>query len=414
MTQKNQIVTFGCRLNIYESEVMREISTQAGLADAIIFNTCAVTAEAERQARQAIRKARRENPDKKIIVTGCAAQINPDLYGKMDEVDQVLGNHEKMQPNSFIPGNTQKVLVNDIMSVKETATHLVTSFDGKTRAFVEVQNGCDHRCTFCTIPYGRGNSRSVPIGVITDQVQKLVEQGYTEVILTGVDVTSYGSDLPGTPTLGQMMKRLLARVPDLKRLRLSSLDPVEVDDDLFYLIENEPRLMPHLHISLQAGDDMILKRMKRRHLRQDVIDFCEKVKKMRPDTAFGADVIAGFPTETDAMFENTRQLIADCGIAYMHVFPYSPRPGTPAARMPQVHKSVAKQRAGVLRDVGQENLNKLLKSMIGSTQNVLVEKDNLGRCENFAQVILPFNGQPNQIVQAKVIGIQNNKLITEV
>jgi threonylcarbamoyladenosine tRNA methylthiotransferase MtaB len=413
MTRKNQIVTFGCRLNIYESEVMREISDQSGLENAIIFNTCAVTAEAERQARQAIRKARRENPNKKIIVTGCAAQINPELYGKMDEVDQVLGNHEKMQAESFASSNTKKILVNDIMSVKETATHLVTSFDGKTRAFVEVQNGCDHRCTFCTIPYGRGNSRSVPIGVITEQVQKLVEEGFTEVILTGVDVTSYGSDLPGNPTLGQMMKRLLAQVPDLKRLRLSSLDPVEVDKDLFHLIENESRLMPHLHISLQAGDDMILKRMKRRHLRQDVIDFCEKVRQMRPDVAFGADVITGFPTETDGMFENTRQLIEECQIAYMHVFPYSPRPGTPAAKMPQVGKTIAKERAGVLRSVGQKNLKKVLTSMIGSTQKVLIEKDNLGRCENFAQVLLPFKGEPNQMAQAKVIGIENDKLIME-
>jgi len=413
MTQKNQIVTFGCRLNIYESEVMREVSDQSGLENAIIFNTCAVTSEAERQGRQAIRKARRENPDKKIIVTGCAAQINPDLYGKMPEVDQVLGNHEKMKADSFAATNTKKVLVNDIMSVKETATHLVTSFDGKTRAFVEVQNGCDHRCTFCTIPYGRGNSRSVPIGAITEQVQKLTEEGFTEVILTGVDVTSYGSDLPATPTLGQMMKRLLARVPELKRLRLSSLDPVEVDDDLFNLIENEPRLMPHLHISLQAGDDMILKRMKRRHLRQDVIDFCQKVRAMRPDVAFGADVITGFPTETDHMFENTRQLIEECEIAYMHVFPYSPRQGTPAAKMPQVDKQIAKKRAGVLREVGEINLDRLLKSMVGSTQNILVENNNVGRCENFAQVLLPFNGEPNQIVRGKIIGVQSNKLIME-
>lgn len=413
MNHKNQIVTFGCRLNIYESEVMREVSDQAGLEGAIIFNTCAVTSEAERQARQAIRKARRENPDKKIIVTGCAAQINPDLYGNMPEVDQVLGNHEKMKADSFSPTNTKKILVNDIMSVKETATHLVTSFDGRTRAFVEVQNGCDHRCTFCTIPYGRGNSRSVPMGLIAEQVQKLVKEGFTEVILTGVDVTSYGGDLPGTPTLGQMMKRLLAHVPNLKRLRLSSLDPVEVDTDLFNLIENEPRFMPHLHISLQAGDDMILKRMKRRHLRQDVIDFCQKVRKMRPDAAFGADVIAGFPTETDAMFENTRQLIAECEIAYMHVFPYSPRPGTPAARMPQVGKAIAKERAGILRDVGQVNLDKLLRSMIGSTQNILVENDDLGRCENFSHVILPFKGQLNQIVRGKIIGVQDNKLVME-
>ena len=388
---ENQIVTFGCRLNIYESEVIRTRSKEAGLENAIIFNTCSVTAEAERQARQAIRKARREHPDKTIIVTGCAVQINPERYASMPEVDRVLGNHEKMQTVSFSPENPQKVLVNDIMSVKETAVHLVQSFDDNTRAFIEVQNGCDHRCTFCTIPFGRGNSRSVPMGILFDQVRSLVDKGFTEVILTGVDVTSYGGDLPGNPTLGQMMRRLLAHVPDLKRLRLSSLDPVEVDPDLFHLIENEPRLMPHLHISLQAGADMILKRMKRRHLREDVIEFCKKVRFLRPDVVFGADIIAGFPTETEEMFAQTLDLVQMCNLTYLHVFPYSKRPGTPAARMPQVEGPIIKERAKRLRDLGQTQLTAFLNTQMGTIQNVLTEKNNKGRAENFAPIALQEN-----------------------
>ena len=411
---KNQIVTFGCRLNIYESEVMRGLSEDAGLENAIVFNTCAVTSEAERQARQAIRKARRENPDKTIIVTGCAAQINPDHYANMPEVDRVLGNHEKMKVASFSPDQEKRVLVNDIMSVKETATHLVKSFDGKTRAFVEVQNGCDHRCTFCTIPYGRGNSRSVPLGLLTEQVQELVQQGFSEVILTGVDVTSYGADLPGSPTLGQMMRRLLAQVPDLKRLRLSSLDPVEVDEDLFQLIAHEPRLMPHIHISLQAGHDMILKRMKRRHLRQDVLDFCEKVRALRPDVVFGADIIAGFPTETEEMFESSVDLLRQCRIPYLHVFPYSPRPGTPAARMPQVEKTSVKARAKVLRELGKEMLQDFLQSQVGTTQSVLIEKgegeESLGRTEHFAQVKIQEPLEAGVLVDVKITGVTGNYL----
>ncbi len=410
----NQIITFGCRLNIYESEVIRGLARDAGLENAIVFNTCSVTAEAERQARQAIRKARRDHPDKMIIVTGCAVQINPESYASMPEVDRVLGNHEKMQPQSFSPTVPEKMLVNDIMSVKETAVHLVQSFDDNTRAFIEVQNGCDHRCTFCTIPFGRGNSRSVAMGLLFDQVKALVQQGFHEVILTGVDVTSYGADLPGSPTLGQMMRRLLAHVPDLQRLRLSSLDPVEVDPDLFHLIGHEPRLMPHLHISLQAGADMILKRMKRRHLRQDVIDFCEKVRGMRPDMVFGADIIAGFPTETDAMFQETLELVQTCNLTYLHVFPYSKRPGTPAARMPQVLGPVIKERAKQLRDLGGKQLTLFLESQIGKTLKVLTEKNNKGRAENFAPLIFKEPVEPGRLFCVKITGTTQDALMGDI
>lgn len=309
-----RVVTFGCRLNAYESEVMRSNATAAGLGDAIVFNTCAVTAEAERQARQAIRKARRENPDARIIVTGCAAQVNPARYAGMAEVDQVLGNEEKLRPESFLTETTERVLVNDIMSVTETAGHLVNGLTDRARAFVQVQNGCDHRCTFCIIPYGRGNSRSVPMGEVVRQVRALAENGYKEVVLTGVDITSYGPDLPGKPSLGQMVRRLLALVPELPRLRISSIDCIEMDDDLFRLIAEEPRLMPHLHLSLQAGDDMILKRMKRRHMRAEAIALTDRLRDARPDIVFGADLIAGFPTETEEMFENTLDIVDACGL----------------------------------------------------------------------------------------------------
>jgi len=349
MEKDPQIVTFGCRLNIYESEVMRGHAAKAGLEDAIIFNTCAVTKEAERQARKAIRKARRDNPEARIIVTGCSAQVSPDMYAEMGEVDQIIGNDLKLQESAWGLDESQKVHVNDIMTVRETAGHLVEGFEGHSRAFLQVQNGCDHRCTFCIIPYGRGNSRSVPIGVIVDQARALVEQGYKEIVLTGVDVTSYGPDLPGSPTLGQMIRRLLALVPELPRVRLSSLDPVEIDDDLWRLIAEEPRLMPHLHLSLQAGDDMILKRMKRRHLRQDVLDVVKRARGYRPDMGFGADIIAGFPTETDEMFENTRRIIEECELPFLHIFPYSEREGTPAAKMPQVYPPLRKERAARLR-----------------------------------------------------------------
>lgn len=383
------VVTFGCRLNTYESEVMKSHAQKAGLTDTIIFNTCAVTSEAEAQARQAIRRARRENPDKRIVVTGCAAQARPDQFTQMPEVNAILGNEEKMHAAPYLSLDTERAQVNDIMSIKETAAHLVASFDGKARAFVQVQNGCDHRCTFCIIPYGRGNSRSVPIGEIVAQVRLLVEGGYNEIVFTGVDVSAYGADLPGTPTLGQMMRRVLALVPELKRLRLSSIDAVEVDDDLYQLIAHEPRLMPHLHVSLQAGDDMVLKRMKRRHLRDDIIEFCKKVRALRPDIVFGADIIAGFPTETDEMFDNTLRLVDEVDLTYLHIFPYSPRPGTPAARMPQVAKDVRKARAARLREAGSKRLASYLQKQVGRELEIIIEQDGMsGHSEGFASVKL--------------------------
>lgn len=405
-----EIITFGCRLNLYESEVMKNHAKAAGLENAIIFNTCAVTKEAERQARQSIRKARRNNPDKKIIVTGCAAQITPQIYADMPEVDQVLGNIEKMEPRSFLPENDAPILVNDIMSVKETASHLLAGFDEKTRAYVQVQNGCDHRCTFCTIPYGRGNSRSVPMGVLVDQVRTYVQNGFKEVVLTGVDITSYGQDLPGSPTLGQMMRRLLAQVPDLKRLRLSSVDPQEIDTDVLRLLATEPRFMPHLHISLQAGDDLILKRMKRRHLRHHLLDFCKAARMARPDVVFGADIIAGFPTETEERFLNTLNIIQDCGLTYVHAFPYSPRPGTPAARMPQVERGVIKERAKRLREEAQAAETAYLKSLVNTTQEILVENAHMGRTQHFAPVTFVADLKQGTLQMLKITGYENGKL----
>lgn len=405
-----KIVTFGCRLNIYESEVMRGHAVDAGLEDAIIFNTCAVTKEAERQARQAIRRARRENPDAKIIVTGCASQINPEHYSGMEEVDQVIGNDLKLKSEAW--GRDEALLVNDIMAVKETAGHLVNGFEDQSRAFLQVQNGCDHRCTFCIIPYGRGNSRSVPIGVIADQVRMLVEQGYQEIVFTGVDVTSYGPDLPGKPTLGQMIRRVLALVPELKRVRLSSLDPVEIDEDMWTLIAEEPRFMPHLHLSLQAGDDMILKRMKRRHLRQDVIDVCKRARDLRPDMVFGADIIAGFPTETDEMFENSLNIVEACDITYLHVFPYSEREGTPAARIPnQVAVPERKARARRLRELGEKQVQQLMQKTVGKTLSVLVEKGQVARAENFLSITVPDSVLVGTIINVKILGINGNKLL---
>ncbi|MEH6403288.1 MAG: tRNA (N(6)-L-threonylcarbamoyladenosine(37)-C(2))-methylthiotransferase MtaB [Sneathiella sp.] len=404
--QKNpkapELITFGCRLNTYESEVMRGHALAAGMTDAIIINTCAVTNEAERQARQAIRKARRANPDAKIIVTGCAAQTNPEQFQEMEEVDQILGNIEKLEASSFGLEDTERVQVNDIMSATETASHLIEGFDGRARAFLQIQNGCNHRCTFCIIPYGRGNSRSVPLGAIVDQAKSLTKNGYKEFALTGVDITAYGEDLPGTPTLGQMCRRLLAAVPEITRLRLSSLDPVEVDEDLWRLIEHEPRLMPHLHISLQAGDDMVLKRMKRRHLRDDVYKFVERARKVRPDVVFGADIIAGFPTETDEMAENSLRLAKECDITYMHVFPYSERPGTPAAKMPQVPGNIRKERAAQLRAVGDENLKRFLEEQIGKTAPVLVENEKTGRTDQYAPVSFDFIAEPGTIIEVKM------------
>ncbi|WP_169566218.1 tRNA (N(6)-L-threonylcarbamoyladenosine(37)-C(2))-methylthiotransferase MtaB [Sneathiella limimaris] len=405
-----EIVTFGCRLNTYESEVMRGHATAAGLNNAVIINTCAVTNEAERQARQAIRKARRDHPDAKIIVTGCAAQTNPDQFQEMTEVDQILGNLEKLEPESFGLEAAERVQVNDIMSATETASHLLEGFEGRARAFLQIQNGCNHRCTFCIIPYGRGNSRSVPLGAIVEQARSLTENGYQEFVLTGVDITAYGEDLPGTPTLGQMCRRLLAAVPDIKRLRLSSLDPVEIDEDLWRLIEKEKRLMPHLHISLQAGDDMVLKRMKRRHLRQDVYDFVEKARSLRPDVVFGADIIAGFPTETDEMAENSRLLLEECDITYAHVFPYSERPGTPAAKMPQVPGNIRKERAATLRAVGEENLARHLNSLVGQKLPVLAENETTGRTETYAPVKFDFTAEPGTIFDVMITGSDGQKL----
>jgi threonylcarbamoyladenosine tRNA methylthiotransferase MtaB len=385
----HEIITFGCRLNNYESQAIKEKLTDLSDEKLIIFNTCAVTAEAERQAVQAIRKAAKNKPDHKIIVTGCAAQINPDKYAQLSEVDRVIGNNDKFDPKAYrFQADTEKILVNDIMSIKDTASHLVTSFDGKARAFVQVQNGCNHRCTFCTIPYGRGNSRSVPIGEIVNQAKILVENGYSEIVLTGVDITDFGLDLPGKPTLGQMIKRLLNNIPKLKRIRLSSVDVAEIDMDLKELIMDEARLMPHFHLSMQSGDNMILKRMKRRHNAADIIAFCDFARSARPNCSFGADIIAGFPTETDQMFENTLNLISTLEIHFLHVFPYSAREGTPAAKMPQVPNVIRKDRAKILREQGLRNLEKFSLQQLNLQSEVIIESDDIARTDNFLQVKL--------------------------
>ena len=405
-----EILTFGCRLNALESEVLRRNAVAAGLTDAVIINTCAVTAEAERQARQSIRRLRRERPDTKIIVTGCAAQIHPDRFAEMPEVDLILGNHDKMSAATLLPDG-ERVRVSDIMEVRETAAHLVDGFDNRTRAFVQVQNGCDHRCTFCIIPYGRGNSRSVPMGAVVEQVRTLVDSGYREVVLTGVDVTSYGGDLPGAPALGQLVRRLLAAVPELDRLRLTSLDPAEMDDGLWSLLADEPRLMPHLHLSVQAGDDLILKRMKRRHLRADVVRLVERARATRPELSVGADLIAGFPTEDDAAFANTLALVEECGIAFLHVFPFSAREGTPAARMPQVPVRVRKERAERLRTAGDAILSAHLGAQLGRTVRVLVEGDGEGRAEDYARVRLDGDATAGTVVAARVAAVQAGRLV---
>jgi threonylcarbamoyladenosine tRNA methylthiotransferase MtaB len=411
------IVTFGCRLNLAESEIVRAHAAAAGMTDAVIVNTCAVTAEAERQARQAIRRARRERPHAQIIVTGCAVQIDPQLYAAMPEIDRVLGNAEKLAAASFLPaaaGAAPRVAVADIMAVRETSSHLVDGFDGHTRAFIQVQQGCDHRCTFCIIPYGRGNSRSLPIGEIVGQVRRVVAAGYREIVLSGVDVTAFGADLPGRPALGQLVRRLLALVPDLKRLRLSSLDPVEIDDELWRLIAEEPRLMPHLHLSLQSGDDLVLKRMKRRHSRADALAACRRARALRPGIALGADLIAGFPTEDAAMFENTLALIAECGLTHLHVFPYSARHGTPAARMPQVPGPLIRERAARLREAGATLRRAWLAGQIGDTAAVLIERDGSGRSEHYAKVRFPDRNPPGAIVAARITGASEDGLLGEV
>ena len=409
------VITFGCRLNSSETEVMKDRAAAAGLADAVLVNTCAVTAEAVRQARQAIRKARREQPGRPIVVSGCAAQTEPQTFAAMPEVDLVVGNAEKLTAEAYrIPADfglarEEKVRVNDIMSVRETASHMVEGLDGRTRAFVQVQNGCDHRCTFCIIPFGRGNSRSVPMGGIVDQVRRRIANGTREIVLTGVDLTSYGADLPGPPRLGRLVRTLLRQVPDLPRLRLSSIASIEADPELVRAIAEEERLMPHFHLSLQSGDDLILKRMKRLHLRADAIAFFDQVRRVRPDTVFGADLIAGFPTETEAMFANSLKLVDDCGLTYLHVFPFSPRAGTPAARMPQVDRGVAKARAKRLRQAGEATVTRFLAAEVGGHRTILVEKPGLGRTEHFAPVEVD-GGEPGEIIKVRIRAASNRLL----
>jgi len=399
----------GCRLNAYEVEAMKELAGQAGLKDAVVVNTCAVTAEAVRKARQDIRKLRKAHPDARLIVTGCAAQTEPDTFAKMAEVDAVIGNTEKMQAGTWTGlaadfiGTTEAVQVDDIMSVTETAGHLIDGFGTRSRAYVQVQNGCDHRCTFCIIPFGRGNSRSVPAGVVVDQIKRLVDKGFNEVVLTGVDLTSWGADLPATPKLGDLVMRVLRLVPDLPRLRISSIDSIEVDDNLMQAIATERRLMPHLHLSLQHGDDMILKRMKRRHLRDDAIRFTEMAMQLRPDMTFGADIIAGFPTETEAMFENSLRLVDDCNLTWLHVFPYSSRPGTPAARMPAVNGTDIKSRAARLRMAGTIRVADHLRNQVGKTHHILMESPTMGRTEQFTPVLFDQPRPEGQIVQARIL-----------
>ncbi|MBT8415078.1 MAG: tRNA (N(6)-L-threonylcarbamoyladenosine(37)-C(2))-methylthiotransferase MtaB [Boseongicola sp.] len=407
--------TLGCRLNAYESEAMREMANDAGLSDAVIVNTCAVTAEAVRKSQKEIRRLRRENPNAKMIVTGCAAQTEPERFANMTEVDLVLGNTEKMAPETWkqaanFIGETERVQVDDIMSVTETAGHLIDGF-GRHRAYVQVQNGCDHRCTFCIIPFGRGNSRSVPAGVVVDQIKRLVDRGFNEVVLTGVDLTSWGADLPAAPKLGDLVRRILKLVPDLPRLRISSIDSIEVDPALMEAIATEPRLMPHLHLSLQAGDDMVLKRMKRRHLRDDAIAFCSEAKSLRPDMTFGADIIAGFPTETETMFENSLKLVDDCNLTWLHVFPYSQRPGTPAARMPQVDGRAIKERARRLREKGETAAQKHLQAQIGSRKMVLTESPRMGRTEHFAEVRFDQPQAEGALVNVAIASVEGSALV---
>ena len=408
------LLTFGCRLNIAESEAMKKAAETAGHRHLAIVNTCAVTGEAVRQARQAIRRLKREHPETRIVVTGCAAQIDPNMFAAMPEVDRVIGNEEKGQATTWASLrdphlDTERIRVNDIMAVRESAPHFAEHFEGRTRAFVQVQNGCDHRCTFCIIPFGRGNSRSVPMGVVVAQISELA-QDYAEVVLTGVDVTSWGADLPGAPKLGTLIKTILKHVPELKRLRLSSIDSVEIDADLMDVIVAEPRFMPHLHLSLQAGDDLILKRMKRRHSRQDAVELCSMLRKERPDIVFGADIIAGFPTEDDAMFQRSLDLVEECDIAFLHVFPYSPRPGTPAAKMPQVPRTLVKERAARLRDKGAETYARNLARQCGHTHSILVERDGTGRTETFFPV--KFSDPPDAgMVVRRRIDAQDGKAL---
>ena len=409
--------TLGCRLNSYETESMRNMAGTVGLNNAVVINTCAVTQQAVSKSRQEIRRLRRENPNSTLIVTGCAAQIDPMGFSKMSEVDFVLGNSEKMRPEiwsnlaSGAPVESERVQVDDIMSISETASHLIDGFGTRSRAYVQIQNGCDHRCTFCTIPFGRGNSRSVPAGVVVEQIKRLVQKGYNEIVLTGVDLTSWGADLPTHPKLGNLITRILRLVPDLNRLRISSIDSIEVDEEFLDAIATERRLMPHFHLSLQHGDDLILKRMKRRHLRKDAILFCEKVRKLRPEVTFGADIIAGFPTESDEHFENSIKLVEECGLTWLHIFPYSKRDGTPAARMPQIDGRIIKSRAELLRSLGKKVRSKHLKEQIGRKHKVLMESSVLGRTEQFAEVLFASPKQEGSIVDATISDASNSQLM---
>ena len=411
------VITLGCRLNAYESEVMRRHAEAAALGECVIINTCAVTGEAVRQAAQTIRRTRRERPNARIIVTGCAAQTEPERFAEMTEVDHVIGNAEKMQAETFLTLSTEgseRVAVNDIMSVRETAPHMIDGFGARSRAYVQIQNGCDHRCTFCIIPYGRGPSRSVPAGEVVAQIERLADAGYREVVLTGVDITSYGGDLPGANSLGRLVRQILKRVPGLDRLRLSSIDQVEADPHLLDALAQEPRLMPHLHLSMQAGDDMILKRMKRRHLRADAIAFCTTAKRLRPDVVFGADLIAGFPTETEDMFDNTLRLIDECDLTYLHVFPFSPRKGTPAARMPQVARPVVKERASRLRAKSDVVMTTYLAGRRGAAVELLMESETIGRTPHFAEVQISSPAVAGEMVHVRVTGHDGKRLTGDV
>lgn len=409
--------TLGCRLNAYETEAMKALAERAGLQDAIVINTCAVTSEAVRKARQEIRRLRRAHPDAPLIVTGCAAQTEPGTFSAMPEVTRVIGNAEKMRPETWarltpdLIGKTERVQVDDIMSVRETAGHLIDGFGSRARAYVQVQNGCDHRCTFCIIPFGRGNSRSVPAGVVVEQIRRLVDQGYREVVLTGVDLTSWGSDLPSAPRLGNLVRRILRLVPDLARLRISSIDSIEADPALMEALATEPRLMPHLHLSLQAGDDLILKRMKRRHLREDAIRFCHEARRLRPDIVFGADIIAGFPTETDAMFENSLKLVEECGLTWLHVFPFSARKGTPAARMPQLEGALIRTRAARLRQAGARAVAAHLEAQQGVEHEILMEAPNMGRTAQFTETLFAQPQPTGKILRARIIGQRDGQLL---
>ncbi len=409
-----EIITFGCRLNSFESEVMRAKIIAAGVDKAVLVNTCAVTNEAVRQSRQSIRRLRREHPEARIIVTGCAVQVDPDRYEAMEEVDFIIGNEDKMQPETWQllgAGKLERVRVNDISAVRETAGHMISGFGGRARAYVQIQNGCDHRCTFCIIPFGRGPSRSVPAGDVVAQIRSLCDEGFAEIVLTGVDITDYGADLPGRMTLGRLSAKILEHVPQLARLRISSIDAVESDEALLELVAGEPRLMPHLHLSLQAGDDMILKRMKRRHTTKQAVEFCEKLRSLRPDLVFGADLIAGFPTESEQMFENTLRHVEDCGLTYLHVFPFSARKGTPAARMPRLNGAVIRERAKRLRQLGEKRLDLYLNALDGQEVQVLVEQGCRGRTAHFAEVELDRAFAPGALVRARVSGLERSRIL---